>query len=135
MSKCLSYNLKRSLQFFFKLKLISRSDWAFWVQKVDCATEHRLESMAVKLCAAAEVIKREYGSSKKSANAVLFGVVMSNVKCATIEGKSTFATKHFRNSKLSTVLSTESYRNNLRTSTKAHTHTPTHTKSSSYFVF
>lgn len=70
-----------------------RIDWGFWVQKVDCATEHHPALMVAKLCAADEVIKREYGMLKKNANAVLFGVVMSNVKCAIIEGKSIFATK------------------------------------------
>lgn len=68
--------------------------WAFWVRKVGSAIEHRPESMAVKSCAAAEVIKREYVMLKRNVNAVLFGAVMSNAKCAIIEGRSIFAIKN-----------------------------------------
>lgn len=72
-----------------------------WAQKVDYVIEHRLELMAAKLCAVVEVIKHEYDMLKRNVNAVLFGVVMSNVKCAIIEGKSIFAIKRNRNWMLS----------------------------------
>lgn len=42
-------------------------------------------------------IKRGYDKWKKNVNAVLFGVVMSNVRRAIIEGKSTFVIKDSKN--------------------------------------
>lgn len=52
-----------------------------------------MASMVVDFCAVVADTRREYGTSKRNVNVVLFGVVMSNVKCVIIEGKSTFAIK------------------------------------------